>query len=110
MKKLLKDVKILENVDVSAFDRFKASIFCFNKAYKLKTVKIDSRNILNGGHCFENCSSLSQVDCPSANEIIFYKSSFNGMHYSECLKCPPTTKIKLIENKPNQNENDCNVF
>lgn len=78
--------KNLESVDVTARSKFKMFGLCFNQAYKIKRVTINSKKIMIGCRCFDNCYSLSCVNCPIAVDINFFENSFNGIHYNNCLK------------------------
>lgn len=109
--KAFEDCRSLSNVDISASNSFKAFGFCFNRTTSLKTVNIQSKRIYFGSYCFDKCSSLAQINCPSASEINYIKSSFNGRDLKEILKCPPDLDFKVLENEPNFNDDEsCTIY
>lgn len=91
--------KALDTVKVSSKSHLKLGNFCFNAAANLKTVGISSQQIFFGSNCLDNCSSLSKIECNSAQVICCYKNSFKGMDSKEIINCPPETNVKIIENQ-----------
>lgn len=99
--------KALDTVKVSSKSHLKLGNFCFNAAANLKTVGISSQQIFFGSNCLDNCSSLSKIECNSAQVICCYKNSFKGMDSKEIINCPPETNVKIIEN---QNDDICTIY
>ena len=91
----------IDTFEISSKAYLEIGNMCFNNSKKLITFNTSCKQIIFGSNCFNNCSSLSHIDCKYANHIQSFENSFNGKDPKEFLKCPSETPLKLIENRRN---------
>ena len=87
--------KSLETVDAES-NKFKVLSLCFNNANKLRIVNIVGKEVFIAGHCFDYCSSLSQVNWQLADIIRLCETNFNGYPYNRFLNHKEGAKIESL--------------